>query len=761
MKKFIFALFLSVLSFSVQADESSSCKDISYDDSLGIESCIEEKGKTEVAFKLASKVILKRNFEYATAIVANVAGVNISSEGYPDNSQKNRMLFESIKYVISIALFCMFLITSYFYVKGLHSQQTTGKVWSMQNLYILLWLFGGGFIVVYFFFDVAQILAACGLLVFMILWAVIAPVVMDIFAKGDIKTIKSEAELESQYIAAQIIDDLKVLHITDIKNRKAMLAKYAIQPETYGYKLESRELVNCYKNRNVQGETIVSNTFIPHQILNSSYCARTVEGYSTYKIGFVQDKLMEGNSAEIINKIEEMNDRIRLFSSKVERNNCAIAYQSVKNVEIKMIAACTDLEDGGDLSVHTDNYVNVINELPIQDSVLQAQEKALVDELAKSIFNSAIAQADGIPPLKQQSGVSGFFQFLGSASEYQKEYRKEVIKVMNSIYVNNEVEINKGFLKTLIPTFGTDRNDVELGVLNPYKVLDYALNISETDSKIKLFRTINAVSGGAASSFGFNYKDCFNKSNCAVASTNVLGVVSDAATSVLAPAFVVYMGASIWEGVAKSESNKVINTNKQISTSEIRAKLIKGISLVVMITIAVFYLRFNYALYGKQFLKLLDWLFMTIIASFTMLFTIFGFILDAIIRKRIDVNYFEGITRIGVWDILFRPTLLACWLYIMIIVVYIMNAIGSILIRMHLQEYISFYGTTGVIADIVTMMIFSAAYAFLMIISSHKAIEEIDKVLSSENESLFSGLSNSLESAESVFAKIKGLQNAK
>jgi hypothetical protein len=83
------------------------------------------------------------------------------------------------------------------------------------------------------------------------------------------------------------------------------------------------------------------------------------------------------------------------------------------------------------------------------------------------------------------------------------------------------------------------------------------------------------------------------------------------------------------------------------------------------------------------------------------------------------------------------------------------------LIRIHLEGYISFYGSTGVVADIVTLIIFSGFYAVLMLMTAHKTVQAVDNELQQESESLFNGLSNSMDAANSVFEKLKGIQRAR
>lgn len=760
MKRILFYIILMFSSFAAMAATDTSCNDPSIEDKLSLSNCVNEKAKINLAYRIGSKFILKQNFDIAAGFFSHI--IDIDTTDYPDNSTKNQVLIEPIKYIIWLAVHIALAIGGSFYLKGIISQVMSGQIWVMKNLYIIVWLFGGGFMLVSSFFDVGQVLAASGLIILMIFIGVVNGLLSAIFGAGDEKTVKNEILVESHFVAEQIIENMTEMFINDIRNRKLIITAMSVQPDGFGQKLVDINYVHCFARNNVSESGISGNLLISKSVLNSAYCARKLGGFDNYSMGYIEDKVMIPNTEVVISAIQSMDSEIRVFANKVERNNCSMTYQSIKDHTLSMYSVCMDLADSGDLVVNENQYIQTISSTPVSDSSLISIKKSLSNELAGKIYDAAIAQADtvkmGTEAVASQPGV---FEFLGPSTEHRKLYRAEAMKVIGAISVNTEVSVSRGYLTSFITPSREKEELEELGYNNEFGVQEYADVLTQTDSRVSLFRTVNAVSGGKASAFGFNYEDCFNKTNCATTSPNILGVVGDAAYSVIVPSFTIYLGTTIWEGIAKTEKAKLVNTNKQIASTEMPAKKVKDAAFIFMISVIIVYLLFNYKLYGVQFLRVIDWLLMTIVAAFTMLFVVFAFVLDVIINQRVDVEYFTLLRRAGLFDILFRPVVLGIWLVALLVVMYITSAINSILIRIHLQGYISFYGTTGVIADVVTMIIFSGFYAVLMLITAHKTIQAVDNELNRESESLFNGLSNSLAAADSVFGKLKELQSAR
>lgn len=755
MKKLFLFLFLLFASANIYAAESK-CNVDNVDDKLALSNCVEYQSSSNIFYRIGSKVISKLNFTRVADAFSPI--VDIDTESYPDNSKKNAVIVEPILYIVSIALLIFAVYAGWIYIRGLINSSSSGEVRSMKNLYMPVWLFGGGYVTINTFMDLGQMLAACGLIIAMLFWAYLQAALSYIFGWGDLKTVQNEILVQSEYVASQLIDGETQIFINDIRNRKRLIMNKSVSVDTYGYKLEDWEYIKCFSDENISGSSVFNTDLIPKSVLNSAYCARTVGNYDNYTMGKLEDKIQVGNTGAVLTEIESMESSIRGFAAKVERNNCAIAYQSVKNLDIKMFVSCMDMEDSGQLKLKENDYLTVVSDQPIAKEAMMADRKVLTDTLAKKLYDLAIEDASEVQkPADNRSDLPGITSFVGSQNEYTKAYRAAAMNVLNAVSVNNDVSVSRGFLTSMI-TSNKNRNDFELGRNNDYGVLDYSSVLNETDSKITLFRTVNAVSGGMASSIGFNYEDCFNSKSCATTSTNILGVISDAAYSVIVPSFTVYLGAAIWEGIAKGEDAKLVNTNKKIASTATPAKKIKDIAFVATIVVAFFYLAFNYELYGRQILRVFDWLLMTVVSSFVMIFVVLAFIIDVYEKKKVDPNYFSLIREAGLFDIVFRPVVLSIWMVSLLIVSYIVMAINSILIRLHLEGYISFYGTTGVVADIVSLIIFSSFYAILMIVTAHITIKEIDKTLSNESEALFTGLSNSLEAADSVFAKMKSLQ---
>lgn len=757
MKKLFLYLILLFVSFNIHAEEST-CNVDSVDDKLALSNCIDNKSNSNIFFSFGSKIIEKKNFERSSAIFSPV--VDINTETYPDNSKKNAVIKMPVLYIIKIVVWIFAAFMVVVYIRGL-IQATSGEVWTFKNLYMPVILIGGGYASIISFWDFGQILAGCGLIIAMLFWGFIGSILSAIFSSGDVKTIQNEIRVESEYVAAQIVDGATVMFINDIRNRKRLIMNKSVSVDTYGYKLEDFEYKKCFSDENITGSSVFNSDLIPNSVLNSAYCARTVGNYDNYIMGKVEDKIKISNSGAVLAEIESMEPQLREFASKVERNNCAIAYQSLKDHDIKMYASCMDLEDSGELKLKENNYIAIVSDQPISKEAMMNQRKMLTAALANKIYDLAIEDAKEVKKSSSnRKDLLGINEFFAVENEYHKDYRAAAMNVVKAVSVNNDVSVSRGFLTSLI-TSDSNRNDFELGRNNDFGVLDYAAVLNETDSKIQLFRTVNAVSGGAASSLGFNYQDCFNSDSCATTSTNILGVIGDAAYSVIVPSFAIYLGASIWEGVAKGEDAKLVNTNKEIASTATAAKKIKDVAFVAIIVVAFFYLAFNYELYGRQLIRVFDWILMTMISSFVMLFVILAFIADVMVQRKIDPNYFELIRKAGLFDIIFRPVVLSIWMLSLLVVTYIVTAINSILIRIHLQGYISFYGTTGVVADIVSLIIFSCFYAILMIVTAHTAVKEVDKALSKESESLFTGLANSMEVADSVFSKLKSVQGAR
>lgn len=759
MKRFLLYILLMFSSMPAFSAVDTSCNDLEIEDKLSLSNCVQQHKEINLGYRLGSKFILKENFDIAAGLFSPI--VDIDTSDYPDNTKKNLVLTEAIKYILWLAAYFALGIGGYFYIKGLFSQANSGQVWSMKSLYILVWLLGGGFVLVTNFFTVGQVLAASGLIILMIFISAVDSLLSAIFGSGDEKTVKNEMLVESHFVAEQIVESMNEMFINDIRNRKRIITATSVTANTFGQELTKLDYVQCFAKNNVSESGVTGNLLIPKSVLNSAYCARKLGGFDNYAMGYVEDKIMIPNTEVVLTAIQSMEPRIRDYANKVERNNCAIAYQSLKDRDLKLFSDCMDLADSGDLKVDGNNIIQPITETPVSDDSLIALKKSLSNDLSAKIYDAAIAQADTVKK-GTESGANqpGVFKYLGPSTEHRKQYRSEALKITGAISVNTEVSVSRGLLTSLITPSREKKELEELGYNNVYGVQDYAEILSKTDSRVSLFKTVNAVSGGKSSAFGFNYEDCFNTKNCATTSPNILGVVSDAAYSVIAPTFIVYLGTTIWEGVAKTEKAKLVNTNKQIAQTEMPAKKVKDAAFIVMLTIIIFYLAFNYELYGKQFLRVIDWLLMSIVASFTMLFVVFAFVLDIIIRKKIDVEYFSLLRRAGLFDILFRPVILGIWLVALLVVMYINSAINSILIRIHLEGYISFYGSTGVVADIVTLIIFSGFYAVLMLMTAHKTIQAVDNELQEESESLFNGLSNSMDAANSVFEKLKGIQRA-
>ena len=760
MKK-LFLIFILLFSAIINsnAETPDSCNGVTIDDKLSLSNCVNEEAKKQAGFIVASWFVAKRNFEYAASVFSS--WVDIDTEGYKDNESRNKVISEPILYAIKLALYVVAYFIMFYMISGLLEQAKTGKSIVFGNLYVLPLLFGGGILLMSTFLDFIQILLACGIFILLMVVAVLIPFFSTFFNEADIKTVQNEARLESEFRAAEIIDGLNIVYLNDIRNRKRLIINSS-ETNNNGYQVNDKAYVECFKNRNVKSSGLISDSFIPVSVMNSSYCARTIGGWNTWEVGHVQDNLIDESSMLVMSKVADIGERLRAgYSAKVERNNCAIAHQSIKNHSILMYAACMDLEDGGDLNVVTDNYITLVQDTPLSDKALEAIKKEYVDELANAIYEAAIQEAEKVELGKVQHGVAGLAQFLGSGNEYKREYRNAVFRVMNAVSVNTDVEIKKNTLNSFIDYAFNDSLKAEFGSNNDFGLLDYAAELkSEESSKLTLFRTVNVVTGGGASGLGFNYEDCREKGNCAMASPDVLSMAGDATASFLKPAFSIYLTVKIWEGVAKSENNKMFNQNKKVGSTEVTAKVIGNIVLGLIVTVCFFYLLLNYKLYMRQLFRILDWLLMSVVAAFTMLFALFGIFAELIIHRRLTINPFAIIRECGLYDVLFRPLLLCFGWVTLIIMMYISSAVNSILIRLHLEEYIAFYGTAGVVSDIISLIIFNFIYVLAMLVGLHKTIETVDEMISEENESLFSGLKNSLNAADSVFSKIKNLQHA-
>ncbi|EMG2881710.1 hypothetical protein V4100_000998 [Pseudomonas aeruginosa] len=762
MKHLFFYLFLMLSVFGVanaaESQISSSCTNVSINEEMGLSNCADEEATKNIIFQAAGKAIAKRNFEYAGSLFSK--WINISSDKYPDNQSKNTVIVEPSKQAFYLVVKIFGILILVYCGYGLYKQQQTGTILVLENLFLIPYVFGGGYLVLTNFFDLAQILAACGVFLLLIVLSVLLSVVIPIFSVIDTKAVQHDAKIEAEYVASAIIDDLAVVYINDVRNRKRLIGNYSVTSDFKGHKITDDSLRDCFDVQHVKSEGDLGDTFIPEAVMNSDYCARNVSGFKVYEMGKVQINLRSDESVAILNKIRDISERVRLeYAYAVERNNCALSYQSIKDRSLLMYSSCMDMKGGSKLNLD-DGYIKLVSDKPVSDESLKSTRSALVKELSGFIYEQAIKGADDIKVNGIQKGVDGITQFLGSGTEFKREYQSKVSSVLNSVFVNTDVTVKRDMLNSFVEYLrDDDSSKLELGKNNDFGVLDYASKLNSDNAKVQIFRTVNIVSGGAASKLGFNYEDCFNKENCAVASPNALDQATESIKSFMVPAFGVYVSLRIWESVANAENEKIVNTNQKLAASGKPAGMISSYLFTLMLTICVAYLILNYKLYGRQIFRVLDWLMMTVVASFTLMFALFGFMLEVILHRKINPNYLDALRSCGFYDILFRPLLLCLGWVTLIIMMYISSAINSILIYKHVESYVDFMGTSGVVADTISMLMFYGVYAFAMIAGLHKTITTIDDVISEEDESLFEGLSNTLNSANSVFNQLKGLRD--
>lgn len=759
MKKlFLILLLFSTFVFADTADDmQANCLQLAPGDKMSLGNCVNEQMKNQTIFNIGAKVIEKQGWDMAAGVFSPIADIN--TDGIEDNADKNGIIFGVAKYIGIEALkwFCVFIMV--FFGWGLYNQARTGTILSLQNLYMFLWIFGGGGALIYFFWKFVSFIAACGVLIVLFFLAFVVPIIAGLQAK-DVKPLNNEFMVASKAKAEEIVDDLNRVFVTDFRNRKVILFNNSNESDVGGLRLEDREFVDCLRSDNVT-DAGDSAMYTPNTLLNTSYCVTKVYGYAEYYVGHVADSLASDESIEIVSQIKALADKERTsYSYLVERNNCARAFNANGDKNKNSFSSCMDMDADGTVKFGKSSYLKMVTDPVMSNDSLKVIRASLVSELSVSIYTASLKAASKIEPAKLSSGVGGLWDMVSANQEYKSNYRAAGNEVINAVTVNTDVNVRKTFIQSSIEVFKSTVVNSDEGINNDFGLLDYAQSLSADAQPINLFNTVNLVTGGGASLTGFNYEDCLNKTNCAIASLDLAGRLTDATKSVVGPAFTGYLILTVASSVGKSENNKIVGTNKSVGNIEKPAKMGAGIFYAIAIILGFFYLKFFYELFGKPLFRMLDWLFMVVIMSFTMFFAVFGMGITLIKDKRIDMNYFDFIRASGIHDIAFRPLLMGISWVGTLVVMYIMFGISSILTYNHLQEYVSTYSTGSDAADYAMQGVFNFLYAFIMIFTAGKTLSEVDKVFAHESDALFSGMHNSLEAVDSVFDKIKGLSSA-
>ncbi|WP_372821380.1 hypothetical protein ACCE15_19140 [Pseudomonas parafulva] len=764
MKKIILFLVLifSPLCFVHAAEQTpdQSCNQTSLNDNLGLSNCINAEAKKQTLFLIGAKVIIKKNFEIGAGFFSNFAV--FSSDDYPDNSKNNLILTNNIELAIYIIGMIFGGCILLFFVLALKSQSETGTIKSMSNLYASVYIIGGGYVIIQNFFDIMQIAAAAAIFLLLIVIAVFVTPFMALMSVVDVKIVDQAAKVEADFKAEQIIDGLTTVFINDVRNRKNLIAM-ANPLSGFSSNMDDYSYPTCFATKNVKSESTNLTSVIPESVKNTAFCARTIGGFNTYEMGHFKVNLKNNGSAEIMDKIEEMNDRVRLeYAYLVERNDCALASQKIKDRDLKMYTSCMDLEDGYIVKLTNGNKIKPINEQPVSKESLIAIKKKFVSELSAVILQSSKDEAAVIKLPPAQKGLNGAFQLIGTGGEFKKAYQNAIFSVINSVEVDTDVEVRREMLNSFYDKLTGNESENNLGFNNDFSVHDYAGSISDTSlSQAQLFRTANVISGNAASRLGFNYEDCFNKTNCATASPNALDQATDAMGSFIGPAVKAYIALRIWESVAQSENNKLINAKSKIGFTEKGAKVSADFIFNIMFTLGFAYLFLFWNLYFTQLMKILDWFFKVIVGTFTLLLGLIAIGLELVVKGRINFNYLDILREIGFYDVLFRPVLICLGWVTLIIMLYFSSAINSILIYKHTASYITFIGVGDVASDLISIVMFNAIYLFLMIIGHHSSIVTVNKLIDEEDAVLFSGTKGALNAANSIMQEVKGMSKLK
>lgn len=761
MKRIIFCLFLMFFALSsVKAAEQAadqSCNQASLDDKLGLSNCINNEAKKQTLYIVAAKYIVLRNFESGAGMFSAYA--DFSGEDYPDNTDKNLILTYNMNLAIFMVMWLFGGLVAFHFINGLRSQSKTGSIKSMANLYAGVYILGSGFVIISYFYDIVQITAAAAVFLLMIVVAVFIAPIITLMSYVDMKVVDQAAKVEADYKAEQIVDGLTTIFINDIRNRKQLIT--ISNPS--GEVIKDFSYPTCFATKNVKSESTNLISVIPESVKNTAFCARTLGGFNTYEMGHFTANIKNGGSAEIMTKIEEMNDRIRLeYAYTVERNNCALASQKVKDRDLKMYTSCMDLEDGYVLNLTNGNKIKPIIEQPVSNDSLVAIKKKFVSELSAVILQAAKDESAELKLAPAQKGMPGVYQLLGSGGEFKKAYQTAMYSVINSVEVNTDVEVKREVLSSFYDTLIGNNSATGLGLNNDFNVLDYASEIKDSSlTQTQLFRTANVVSGNAASRLGFNYEDCFNKTNCATASPNALDQATEAMGSFVGPAMNAYIALRIWESVAQSENNKLINVKSKIASTEKAAKVAADFIFNIILTLVVAYLFLFWNLYFVQLMKILDWFFKVIVGTFTLLLGLIAIGLELVVKGRINFNYLDILREIGFYDILFRPILICMGWVTLIIMLYFSSAINSILIYKHTASYITFIGAGDAASDLISIVMFNAIYLFLMIIGHHSSIVTVNNLIDEEDAMLFSGTKGALNAANSIMQEVKGMNKLK
>lgn len=764
MKKLLLLLvfFTSIVVADNQIDSQANCTQLADGDKMSLGNCFNAQKDAQSAFRIGAKFIEKQGWDNAAYLLSPVADIN--TDGIPETS--NNQIPKNVSAYITLTVIKWFGYSMIaIFVWGLLTQSRTGEVFSMQNLYLFAWLFIGGGGMIYFFWIIAMTLGALGISILLIFLAVVVPIIAGLQVK-DVKPINNELMVSSQAKAEEIIDDLNKVNVTDFRNRKVILFNNSNESDHRGLKIEDRDFINCLRKSNVQdaGDAAM---FTQLDILNTSYCATTVYGYEEYQVGYISNGFVTDETTEIMEKLKSISDRERRgYSYLVERNNCSYAYQFNQGRSKESYAACMDMDVDGNVKFSQERYLKVVSDTPMSGDALKEIRQALVNQLAVDIYTAALKASAKVTPNKFTSGIGGVWDMVNANNEYKMNYRAAGLEVISAITVNTEVRVRKTMIQSALDysaDFFKSSTVVKSdeGANNDYDLQGYATSLGVSGEPVNIFNSINVVTGGAASLTGFNYTDCLNKSNCAIGSMDIAGRLTDATVSVVAPAFSGYLILTVASSVGKSENNKIVGTNKGVGSIEKPAKMGASILYGIALVIGFFYLKFCYELFGRQLFKILDWLFMVLIIVFTMLFAIFGLVISAIMKRKIDMSYFDFIRVGGTHDIAWRPLIMGVSWVGILLVMYVMMGICSILIYTNLQEYVSMYSMNSYSADYLMQGVFHALYVFLFIYTASTSVKVVMDTFDREENSMFSGTQNALTSVDSVFSKIKGLASAK
>lgn len=758
MKKLLLLLvFFSSFAFSEPIDMQSNCSQLASGDKMSLGNCVNAQMQAQAIFSIGAKVIEKQGWEFAAFLFSPIADIDTSQ--IEDNKQNIAMLKDVSLYITIEALFWFAVFMVVVFILGLLTQARTGKIFSMQNLYLLVWIFGGGGSLIYSFWKIVSIVAAVGIYIVLSFLATVVPIIAGLQEK-DVKPINNELMISAKYKAEEIVDDLNMVNVTDFRNRKVILFNQSNDADYRGLKIEDRDFINCLRENNVV-DAGDATMYTQNEILNTSFCATKVFGYTEYQVGYVSNSFESDETIEVMNKVKSLADKERRsYSYLVERNNCAYAYQAFQETSKQVYSVCMDMDADGNVKFGQASYLKPVTDPVRSNDSLKAIRASLVSELAVDIYTAALKGSAKVTPAKLSSGIGGVWDMINANNEYKINYRAAGLAVIDAVTINTEVRVKKNMVQSALDFINTNVVNEDEGVNNTFGLLDYAASLGADGQPINIFNSVNIVTGGAASLTGFNYTDCLNKTSCAIGSLDIAGRLTDATKSIVGPAFTGYLILTIASSVGKSENNKIVGKNKKVGSIEKPAKMAAGVLYAIAILIGFFYLKFCYDLFVKQLLKMLDWLFMVVIMCFTMFFAIFGLVISIITERKIDMNYFDFIRVSGIHDIAFRPLMMGVSWVGIVLVMYIMMGISSILIYNHLQEFVAQYSVGSVGADYVMQAVFNALYVFTMIYTCGKTLSAVDKAFTDESESMFTGLQNSLGAVDSVFSKIKGLSYA-